>query len=425
MKIVWFVNMILPDFARALNLEVNNRGGWMPSLVSALRRYAPDIELHICSAGSQGACADVDGVRYYALGNAYEGRFFHRPSELFSRNAARLIREINPDVIHFHGSEGLFGTVDASIYDKNKCVVSLQGILQGSHPHYAGGINELEIRRYRNYINFLLTRYTITRGAESWRARMGESERVALKRAKYVMGRTDWDKAWTHYLAPDARYFHVGEVLRPEFYGGIRNVKNIRRHSVFCGGAMAYPLKGGHWLLRAIAALKRYYPDIQLRVANADKVKPQATVKNWLRRNEYQRYLWRIIKENGLEENVVLMPSLTASEVADELRRAEIFCLPSMCENSPNSIGEAMLLGTPVVATDVGGISSIVKNGAEGILVPSADPAMLASAISDLFNSSEKASVMANAAYITAQDRYSPTVVVEQLRHAYQEIVKS
>lgn len=422
MNVLWVVNMILPDFARAMNLDVNNRGGWMPSLVSALRRYAPDLKLHICSVGPEGACAEVDGVRYYALGDAYEGYFIHKPSRTFSRNMARLICEINPDVIHFHGSEGLFGTVDADVYDINKSVVSLQGILQGCYPHYAGGINELEIRKYRNYVNFLLTRYTITRGAESWRVRMGESERVALSRAKYVMGRTDWDKAWTHYLAPNARYFHVGEVLRPEFYGGLRDKREVVKHQIFCGGAMAYPLKGGHWLLRAIAALKRDYPDIQLRVANADKVKPQATIKNWLRRNEYPRYLWRIIQENGLEENVVLMPSLTASEVADELRRAEIFCLPSMCENSPNSIGEAMLLGTPIIATDVGGISSIIKDGDEGILVPSGDPAKLAMQIEYCFEHEEKVDILANNAYKVSSRRYDPELVVKELLFAYEQI---
>ena len=425
MKVLWVTNIILPEFAERLGLKKINQGGWLQSLVGAIRIYAPQMELHICSAGPEGLREVVNGVHYYSLGDAYEGRLFLRPSRGFSRCFSRLVHDVQPDIVHFHGSEGLFRTVPHETYADINNVVSMQGILQGCYPHYAGGINELEIRKYRNYVNFLLTRYTITRGAESWRVRLGESERVALSKAKYVMGRTDWDKAWTHYLAPDARYFHVGEVLRPEFYGGIRDAKNIRRHSVFCGGAMAYPLKGGHWLLRAIAALKRDYPDIQLRVANADKVKPKATMKNWLRRNEYPRYLWRIIQENGLEENVVLMPSLTASEVADELRRAEIFCLPSMCENSPNSIGEAMLLGAPIVATDVGGVSSIVENGKEGVLVPSGDPAMLAGAISDMFENPNRASKFAAAAYATATGRYSPEKVVKELEATYKEVMES
>ncbi len=422
MKVLWFTNIVLPGFAERIGLTKINQGGWLPSLVDAIRKYAPQIELHICSAGPEGLQETINGVSYYALGSAYDGRLVHRPSCRFARNVVELVRELKPDLIHFHGSEGLFGIIPHEAYAGTKSVVSLQGILQGYYPHYTGGINELEISRYRNYLNVLLTRYTVTRGAESWRVRMSEREKGALSKAEYILGRTEWDKAWAEYLAPQAKYFHVGEILRPEFYCGIRDGKDIRKHSIFCGGAMSYPLKGGHWLLRAVAALKRKFPDVQLRVANAARVKPQITVSSWLRRNEYQRYLWHIIKDNHLEENVVLMPSLTAEQVADELRKAEVFCLPSMCENSPNSIGEAMMLGVPVVATDVGGVSSVIENGNEGILAPSGDPAMLAAAISSLFMAPKIAKVFASNAYAAAELRYNPEGVIRQLLEAYGRI---
>ncbi len=423
MKVLWFTNIVLPEFAERIGLAKINQGGWLPSLVDAIRKYAPQIELHICSAGPEGMQETINGISYYALGSAYDGRLVHRPSRRFARNVAELVRELKPDLIHFHGSEGLFGTIPHEAYAGTKSVVSLQGILQGYYPHYTGGINELEIRRYRNYLNVLLTRYTVTRGAESWRARMGEREKNALSKAENILGRTEWDKAWAGYLAPQAKYFHVGEILRPEFYCGFREGKDIRRHSIFCGGAMAYPLKGGHWLLRAVAALKRKFPDVQLRVANAARVRPQRTVASWLRRNEYQRYLWQIIKDNHLEDNVVLMPSLTAEQVADELRKAEVFCLPSMCENSPNSIGEAMLTGTPIVATNVGGISSIIKNNEEGYLVPSGDPAVLSDSISKMFSDFKVAKEMAGNAFATAIERYNPNYVINQLMSAYATIV--
>ena len=423
MKVIWFTNIVLPEFAREIGLVTINQGGWIPSLVDAIRKYAPQIELHICSAGPEGRQATIGGVRYYALGSEYNGIFLHRPSRCFVENATSIVKKIEPDLIHFHGSEGLFGIVPHNAYSRTKCVVSLQGILQGYYPHYTGGINEIEIRRYRNYANYVLTRYTVTRGSESWRCRLGERERLALASAENIIGRTRWDRAWAEYLAPDARYFHVGEVLRPEFYCGKYARDGVRPHSIFCGGAMAYPLKGGHWLLRAVAAIKRRYPDVRLRVANAGKVMPKGTFSSWLRRNEYHRYLWRIITKNELEENVVLLPSLTAEQVAEELRAAEVFCLPSMCENSPNSVGEAMMAGTPVVATDVGGVSSIVENGEEGVLVPSGDPAILANAISDLFASPQKARSYANNAYVKAKARYAHRHVVDQLLDAYGAIV--
>ena len=425
MKVLWVTNILLPEFAERLGLEKINQGGWLQSLVIAIRKYAPEIELHVCSAGPKNRREHIDGVSYYSLGKEYSGHLIHRLSNKFTREISRLLSEIKPCLIHFHGSEGLFGCVPREVYAGYKCIVSLQGILQGCYPHYAGGINEIEIRRYRNYANFLLTRYTVTRGAESWRVRRGERERQSLSHAKFILGRTEWDKAWAQYLAPQARYFHVGEILRNEFYTGMRDVREVHRHSIFCGGAMTYPLKGAHWLLHTIAKLKHRYPDIQLRIASATKVKPQGTIRSWLQRNEYHRYLWQLIKSNALEDNVIMLPSLTALQEADELRKAEVFCLPSLCENSPNSIGEAMMLGVPIVATSVGGISSIITDKIDGLLVPAADPASLLTAITDVFQDQASAVERANRAYQTATHRYAPQTVVQQLRYAYTTILNT
>ena len=105
-----------------------------------------------------------------------------------------------------------------------------------------------------------------------------------------------------------------------------------------------------------------------------------------------------------------------------QLESADLFCLPSACENSPNSLGEAMLTGTPCVATFVGGVPSVLDNGKEGILVPSNDPAMMASAIDRLFMDGALARGFANEAYQSAVVRYSPTRVVTQLFNAYNEV---
>ena len=51
----------------------------------------------------------------------------------------------------------------------------------------------------------------------------------------------------------------------------------------------------------------------------------------------------------------------------DRFLKSHMYLCPSAIENSPNSLGEAMLLGVPCVAADVGGISSIFENGKDGI----------------------------------------------------------
>ena len=63
-------------------------------------------------------------------------------------------------------------------------------------------------------------------------------------------------------------------------------------------------------------------------------------------------------------------------------RRADIFVLPSFHEGIPNAILEAMAHSMPIVATNVGSLSSVITDGIEGILIPAGKPQLLADAIS-------------------------------------------
>lgn len=407
MTIIWLVGFKLPEFSVALGEEPLNRGGWLPSLVGAIRSLKAEIGLTIVCEGKTRREVAIRGVRYVMM----------------PRNqVARFIEVEKPDVIHIHGTEGNWAAMPKDTFGSMPTVASLQGIIQGYYPHYTGALLPREVKSVWNWPNILLTRYTVFRGGEVWRTKRSDGELRAFKDFKVFLGRTEWDKAWTKYLAPGAKYYHVGEILRAPFYEGGRSEETIVPRTIYCGASMNYPLKGGHWLLRAVASLKTKYPDIKLRVANATKVKPLKGLVGWIKQGEYHRYLAKLIKELGLEKNVDLLASLTAEQVADELKKAEVFVLPSMCENSPNSLGEAMLMGCPAIATDVGGTKTILKDGEQGVLVPSGDPAILAYQIEQFFEHPEQARQYAKAAQADAEKRYDPQTVVKQLTEAYQTI---
>jgi glycosyltransferase involved in cell wall biosynthesis len=76
----------------------------------------------------------------------------------------------------------------------------------------------------------------------------------------------------------------------------------------------------------------------------------------------------------------------------------DIFCLPSHFEGLPIALMEALALGLPVVATDVGGVSELVTDGKEGVLVPPALPARLADALVELALDPEQRTAMAEQA---------------------------
>lgn len=424
MRIMWLVSMVLPKLAMRLKLPVVNSGGWMPSLVDGVRKFAPDIELMVVSEGPSYCDEEIDGVRYVALGPARLRARQKWISAEFEAKLEKLVFQYKPSVIHIHGTESLWNGLSEGFLSRHRAhiVASLQGIITGYAPHYAGNLTSSEVWNARNIPNILLTRYTIQRAASYWRNRLAKKEGRFFSSVVNFLGRTDWDRAWTKYLNPDASYYHVGEIMRSLFYSGKRDGGKVVRHSIYCGAAFGYSLKGGHWLLRAIAALKRQYPDVQLRVANSRKSAKPKCIRDWLRQSEYNRYLSGLIDELGIEGNVVLLPALSEAEVHEELGKAEVLCIPSACENSPNSIGEAMLTGCPVVATNVGGVSSIIEDGVTGLLVPSADPAMLADRIAYLFGNRDAALRLSETAYKVAVARYRPRDVVADLRSAYDKV---
>lgn len=93
----------------------------------------------------------------------------------------------------------------------------------------------------------------------------------------------------------------------------------------------------------------------------------------------------RQIMQLGLERIVTLLG--TRQEIPEILCESDIYCLASLWEGLPGSIMEAMSSALPVVATAVGGVPELVRDGETGLLVPSRDPKALAEALAKLLDS--------------------------------------
>jgi glycosyltransferase involved in cell wall biosynthesis len=105
-------------------------------------------------------------------------------------------------------------------------------------------------------------------------------------------------------------------------------------------------------------------------------------------------------------------------DMADLMRAADIFTLPSHREGMPRSIIEAMLSGLPVVATDIRGSREEVVDGKTGLLVPVKDPAALASALQSLTTDPALRVQMGRAGLARARTLYDEKRVIDrQLDH--------
>ena len=80
-------------------------------------------------------------------------------------------------------------------------------------------------------------------------------------------------------------------------------------------------------------------------------------------------------------DRVRVLPRVSSEELASELARADVFVFPSLSEGFSKALLEAMASGLPVIATPVGAAPDLIANGVNGLVVPCADAAALADAV--------------------------------------------
>jgi glycosyltransferase involved in cell wall biosynthesis len=102
---------------------------------------------------------------------------------------------------------------------------------------------------------------------------------------------------------------------------------------------------------------------------------------------------------------------------------ADVFIAPSLEDNLPNTILESFACGTPVIASDVGGIPEAVRPGITGLLVKPGDPASLASAILDLLSNDQKRLEMSLACRKLAVEEYSLHLQAQRYSSLYHQML--
>ena len=104
------------------------------------------------------------------------------------------------------------------------------------------------------------------------------------------------------------------------------------------------------------------------------------------------------VTQLGLEERVRFLGSVPRETVLRLFRAADASVLPSAWENFPHTVVEALAVGCPVIATAVGGVPEVVRDGENGLLVAPGDPAALTAAIARFFGDRELRVRLAEAA---------------------------
>ena len=413
MKILWVVNIPLPELCLHLGIPVPAVGGWLSSLAHPLSEV-PGIELGIAAPFAHGSGDErpIGKIRYFLFSaDSRQGVY-----SIVQENALRsIVSRFHPDIVHIHGTEHPHSMAAANVAEVSRVVVSIQGLISVYFRYYYGGIRFVELLKNVT-LRDILRRDTFFQQRSRMRKR-AIPEIALLKKVRHVIGRTDWDAAHVLAINPQLHYHHGDEVLRQGFFQESWNQKTKITHTILIPQSQ-YPIKGLHQALPAFAMLRKKYPDLKVNITGNSTLS-----LNFLRQNGYGKYISSLIAEFDLASCCRFTGMLDEAAMCREFLRCHVAVSPSAIENSSNALCEAQLLGVPCVASCAGGTPSLVRHGETGLLYRFEEPEALAFQIDRIFCNPQLAETLSRQEREVALVRHNPERNVKNLLHIYHEIL--
>jgi glycosyltransferase involved in cell wall biosynthesis len=417
MRILWFTNT---SSLYSENSNSYNGGGWIESLEFILRSNS-SVDLAVSFFHhSDNRILKKNRVSYFPVKKISPRK---NPVEYLINRFRRyivgdnqttkfleVIELFKPDVIHIFGTEGPFCEIVQ--LTKIPVLIHIQGIINPNKiAYFPPGYSKVDFFLSRIFLfkNVLLISpfFSYLR-----LKKMCLLEEKALKNGSYACGRSEWDSQVVKFYNPKITYFHIDEVLRPVFY---RNKidNNIKSKDKFV-------------ILSTLSNTIYKGLDVVLKVAHL------------LKKNSNLNFEWRIIgldvnsdlfrffenrqDINHSDVNIKLLGVLNSEQIYVNMIESNVFVHTSYIDNSPNSVCEAQIVGLPTIASNVGGVSSLISHNSDGILVPANGVYEYVSYIKKFYSDPCFADLISRNGRITAKKRHDKKIILNKLLNTYSEI---
>jgi glycosyltransferase involved in cell wall biosynthesis len=315
-------------------------------------------------------------------------------------------------LIHIHGTENSFSTIISKT--NIPIVVSIQGNIKMIVKNYCNGIE-------KKYLDFkdrkvaslkdLLFPWTF-RVEFSTFSKIQKLETESLAKAKYIMGRTEWDKRITRILAPSSQYFHEDRILRKPFYAAkwMPEKRDILIVHTTNGNTF---YKGFETICLTVYYLNKVGISFEWRVAGISE------------NDLIVKIVKKQLKDKYPKSGLVLLGNLDENKLLSCMLQSDLYVMSSHIENNANNLYEAMIIGMPCISTFVGGIGSLIQDGITGVLIQAGDPLAMAGAVLELADNKDKALFLGNNARNAGLIRHDKMRIASDLINSYRQILHS
>jgi len=358
--------------------------GTAPAALIEGFEYIPETELHVISCARKGMASPeklAQNVWFHSLTvpklgwmrTAYQGCI---------RAVRSKLREIRPDIVHGQGTERDCA-IDAALCGFPNLLTihgNMRAIARANHARPFSYM----------WLNAHLERLTIPlAGGVVCITNYTRSAVEAIAR-----------RTWLVPNAVDARFFGVERTAAAPQDGPptLLVVANICHH------------KNQNGLIRALDGIARDRAFKLVFLGNASKEQPYGAEFHELIASRPWCQWGGFTDREGL---------------CQWLARVDALVLPSIEDNCPMAILEAMAAGVPVMASNIGGVPDLVRPGETGALFDPADAESMASAVREFLAHREKACSMAAKAKEEALERFHPRCVAQRHLEIYREVLST
>jgi glycosyltransferase involved in cell wall biosynthesis len=411
MKILWFTGTV--------NKKANNSyggGGWIASLTKELNTNS-NITLAQSFFCDMPESLYMEGnISFYPMCKKSRSKIFKLMyywkksyKNIYSTDDVELMQDVindfKPDIIQIFGLESRFCSI--LDYIKVPTIIYLQGILNPIYnAFFPVGMNKFSFLYSRFSSKEWIYRNAIIYSNEAMKYR-SKYEIETLHKISYLIGRTKFDYQVTNFFASHAKYFSLNEMMKDVFYESQVWKKNDNKKYVIYTTISNVTYKGLDLILKTSKLLTEYNNiDFEWQIAGINKD------------SELVYFFEKILNINSSDVNIKYNGIVPDGKLVEHLLRADVFVHPSYIDNSPNSICEAQLVGIPVIACNVGGVSDFITHGKTGVLIPANAPFELASIIKKDMKTPYLKSYTQEARNVALQ-RHNKQDIVDQLIDIY------
>lgn len=362
MKILWLCN------SRFTPNIIKTTGSWMQSLSEQLCQIEGNELYNISEySGSTIIREKFNNIQQWCVPKDKHAKNNHQiASYEFCRDVADIIDSIKPDIVHIWGTETIYPSIYNKGYIKYPCLLEIQGLLSSSYHFYYGGLTFKEILKCVHLKELILPWRCLFFKRRVFKKR-GITECESINKFKNIAVQSNWTLEQLHNINTDFKVYHSKIMLRKAFYEAEQwNYKQTGAPIIFTTASGAIPYKGIQIALKALLLIKKTYPKATLRIAG------NMQIGNLLQ-DGFSIYINNLIHKYGLEDNVVLLGSVDANQIVDELQRCNVCLIPSFVETYCLAFAESMMVGVPTVVSYAGAMPELAKDKDEAVFYNSND----------------------------------------------------